>query len=79
MKSGTAQKLILNMMSTSVMIKIGRVEGNRMVNMQLSNEKLIQRGIEMIQLEINDLSLEYAKDLLLKHGSVKKAVKAFRQ
>lgn len=79
MKSGTAQKLILNMLSTSVMIKIGRVKGNRMVNMQLSNEKLIQRGIEMIQLEINSLSVESAKDLLLKHGSVKKAVEAFRQ
>ena len=79
MKSGTAQKLILNMMSTSVMIKIGRVEGNRMVNMQLSNEKLIQRGIEMIQLEINGLSSESAKDLLLKHGSVKSAIKAFRE
>jgi len=79
MKSGTAQKLILNMMSTSVMIKIGRVEGNRMVNMQLSNEKLIQRGIEMIQLEINGLSSESARDLLLKHGSVKSAINAFRE
>jgi N-acetylmuramic acid 6-phosphate etherase len=72
MKSGTAQKMVLNMISTSVMIKLGRVEGNRMVNMQLSNKKLIDRGIRMI---MDKLSVDYeqAKSLLLLHGSVKKA------
>lgn len=78
MKSGTAQKLILNMISTSVMIKIGRVEGNRMVNMQLSNEKLIQRGIDMLKNAIS-VSDEEARDLLQKHGSVKNATANFRQ
>lgn len=73
MKSGTAQKLILNMISTSVMIKIGRVEGNRMVNMQLSNEKLIQRGIDMLKNAIS-VSDEEAKTLLQKYGSVKNAI-----
>ena len=73
MKSGTAQKLILNMISTSVMIKIGRVEGNRMLNMQLSNEKLIQRGIDMLKNSIN-VSDEEAKTLLQKYGSVKNAI-----
>ncbi|HEY0261929.1 MAG TPA: N-acetylmuramic acid 6-phosphate etherase, partial [Chitinophagales bacterium] len=72
MKSGTAQKLILNMISTSVMIKMGRVEGNRMVNMQLSNEKLIQRGIDMLKLSLN-ISDEKANELLQKYGSVKNA------
>lgn len=76
MKSGTAQKLILNMISTSVMIKIGRVEGNRMVNMQLSNEKLIQRGIDMLKNAIG-ISDEEAKELLQKYGSVKSAVMNF--
>lgn len=73
MKSGTAQKLVLNMISTSVMIKIGRVEDNRMVNMQLSNEKLIERGTKMI-MESTGFSFEQSKDLLLKHGSVKLAL-----
>jgi N-acetylmuramic acid 6-phosphate etherase len=74
MKSGTAQKLVLNMISTTVMIQLGRVEDNKMVNMQLSNIKLVDRGVKMVmeQLQINDY--ETAKDLLLKHGSVKKAV-----
>ena len=73
MKSGTAQKMALNMISTSVMIKLGRVKGNRMVNMQLSNEKLIDRGTRMI---IEELGLDYeqAKSLLLLHGSVRKAI-----
>ena len=73
MKSGTAQKLILNMISTSVMIKIGRVEGNRMVHMQLSNEKLIDRGTRMI-MESSHLDYEQAKALLIKEGSVKSAL-----
>lgn len=76
MKSGTAQKLILNMISTSLMIKLGKVKGNRMVDMQLSNNKLVDRGIRMIQESI-DISYEDGKLLLEKHGSVRKAVDAF--
>ncbi len=77
MKSGTGQKMILNMITTSVMIQLGRVKGNRMVNMQLSNQKLIDRGTRMI---VEELGLEYeqAKKLLLLHGSVKRAVDAYR-
>lgn len=74
MKSGTAQKLVLNMISTSAMIQLGRVEDNRMVNMQLTNEKIVDRGVRMVmdKLSINDY--DKAKELLLKYGSVKKAV-----
>lgn len=74
MKSGTAQKLVLNMISTSVMIQIGRVEDNKMVNMQLSNEKIVDRGTKMVMsaLKLNDYDL--ARSLLLQWGSVKKAV-----
>ncbi len=77
MKSGTAQKLVLNMISTAVMIQLGRVEDNKMVNMQLSNVKLVDRGVKMVmdQLKLNEYEL--AKDLLLKHGSVKKAVVSY--
>lgn len=73
MKSGTAQKLVLNMISTSVMIKLGRVVDNKMVDMQLSNNKLVDRGTLMI---MNELSLEYqqANELLLKYGSVRAAI-----
>jgi len=73
MKSGTAQKLILNMISTSIMIKLGRVKGNRMVDMQLSNDKLVDRGTRMV---MDELSVDYntANELLLKHGSVRNAV-----
>ena len=73
MKSGTAQKLILNMISTSVMIKLGRVKGNRMVDMQLSNNKLVDRGTRMV---MDGLGVDYdtANALLKKHGSVRKAV-----
>jgi N-acetylmuramic acid 6-phosphate etherase len=74
MKSGTAQKLALNMISTSVMIQLGRVEDNRMVNMQLSNEKLIDRGVKMLMLKSGITDYEKAKDLLLTYGSVKKAL-----
>ncbi len=73
MKAGTAQKLVLNMISTSVMIKLGRVEDNKMVNMQLSNEKLIDRGTKMI-VEATGLSYEEANKLLLQEGSVKKVL-----
>ena len=73
MKSGTAQKLVLNMLSTSLMIKLGRVKGNKMVDMQLTNDKLIDRGAKMIMTEIK-VSEETAKTLLKKYGSVRKAV-----
>lgn len=75
MKSGTGQKMILNMISTTVMIGLGRVKGNRMVNMQLSNQKLVDRGTHMIMEELK-LSYREAKELLLLHGSVKEAVEA---
>lgn len=74
MKSGTAQKLVLNMISTSVMIMIGRVEDNKMVNMQLTNNKLIDRGTKMVMEKTGISDYDKAKDLLLKSGSVKKAV-----
>lgn len=76
MKSGTAQKLILNMISTSVMIGLGKVKGNRMVDMQLSNNKLIDRGTKMV---MKALKIEYdtAKDLLIKHGSVRSAIEKY--
>ncbi len=78
MKSGTGQKMILNMITTSVMIQLGRVKGNKMVNMQLSNVKLVDRGARMVS---EELGMEYdqAKRLLLMHGSVKKAVDAYRE
>jgi N-acetylmuramic acid 6-phosphate etherase len=78
MKSGTAQKLVLNMISTAIMIKLGRVKGNKMVDMQLSNNKLVDRGVKMIMGEI-DVTYEQAEDLLIKNGSVRKAVEAFQQ
>ena len=74
MKSGTAQKLILNMLSTSVMIKLGRIEDNKMVHMQLTNQKLINRGIEMIMQQTTITDTKMAEDLLKKYGSVKKAI-----
>jgi N-acetylmuramic acid 6-phosphate etherase len=73
MKAGTAQKMILNRLSTAVMIRIGRVQGNRMVNMQLSNEKLTDRGTRMI-VDRTGLSYEEAKKLLLEKKSVKKVL-----
>ena len=73
MKSGTAQKLVLNMISTSVMIQLGRVEDNKMVNMQLTNEKLVDRGIKMLMERLKMDDYNKAKELLLKYGSVKKA------
>ena len=77
MKSGTGQKLICNMISTSVMIQMGRVKGNKMVNMQLTNKKLVDRGTRMVVDELG-LSYDEAKRLLLLHGSVKKACDAYR-
>ncbi|MEY2971143.1 MAG: hypothetical protein RLZZ599_1516 [Bacteroidota bacterium] len=76
MKSGTAQKLVLNMISTTAMIQLGHVKGNKMVDMQLSNAKLVIRGTKMI-VEATGIEEQRAKELLLKHGSVREAVKAF--
>jgi N-acetylmuramic acid 6-phosphate etherase len=76
MKSGTAQKLVLNMISTTVMIQLGRVEDNKMVNMLLSNEKLVDRGVRMVMNALALTNYDEAKNLLLKYGSVKKAVLA---
>jgi N-acetylmuramic acid 6-phosphate etherase len=73
MKSGTAQKLVLNMISTSIMIQLGRVEDNKMVNMQLTNDKLVDRGTKMLMERVRLTDYNKAKELLLKHGSVKKA------
>jgi N-acetylmuramic acid 6-phosphate etherase len=78
MKAGTAQKLVLNMLSTSVMIQLGRVKGNKMVDMQLSNNKLVDRGTRMVMNETG-LSEEVAAGLLKKYGSVRKAVEAHRK
>lgn len=74
MKSGTAQKLVLNMISTSIMIQLGRVEDNKMVNMQLTNEKLVDRGTKMLMEKSGVSDYEKAKELLLAQGSVKKAL-----
>lgn len=78
MKAGTAQKLALNMISTAAMIALGRVEGNSMVHMQLSNEKLVIRGTEMVIRETG-LSFDEAKALLMSCGSIKKAVSHFKK
>lgn len=78
MKSGTAQKMILNMITTSVMILIGRVKGNKMVDMQLSNDKLIARGIQMIISETN-CSYDHAAELLEKFGHVRTAVEEYHK
>jgi N-acetylmuramic acid 6-phosphate etherase len=78
MKSGTAQKLVLNMISTAAMIKLGHVKGNKMVDMQLTNNKLVDRGTRMIMDELQIPQAE-AKKLLKQHGSVRKAVENFRK
>ena len=77
MKSGTSQKLVLNMISTALMIRIGRVKGNKMVNMQLSNTKLVDRGTRYL---VEELGMDYeeAEKALKKYGSVKQAIDAFR-
>lgn len=77
MKAGTAQKLVLNMISTATMIQLGRVKGNKMVDMQLSNIKLIDRGVRMIMGEI-PVTYEEAEKLLKEHGSVRKAVENYK-
>lgn len=78
MKAGTAQKLVLNMISTTTMIALGKVKGNKMVDMQLSNDKLIDRGIRMIMDEI-PVTYEIGSELLKTHGSVRKAVDHFNE
>jgi N-acetylmuramic acid 6-phosphate etherase len=79
MKSGTSQKLVLNMISTAIMIQLGRVEDNKMVNMQLTNEKLVDRGTKMLMEKMKIREYENAKELLLKYGSVRKAVESFKK
>jgi N-acetylmuramic acid 6-phosphate etherase len=76
MKAGTAQKLILNMISTSLMVRLGRVRGNRMVDMQLSNNKLINRGTRMVAEHLG-ISNEEAEKLLSEEGSVRKAIEKY--
>lgn len=78
MKAGTAQKLVLNMLSTAVMIKLGRVKGNKMVDMQLTNNKLVDRGTHMVMNETG-LDEHAAADLLKKEGSVRKATEAYNK
>ena len=73
MKAGTAQKLVLNMISTAAMVKLGKVEGNRMVDMKLSNNKLVERGTRMLMKSLK-INYDEANQLLLKHGSVRKAL-----
>lgn len=78
MKAGTAQKLVLNMISTTVMIRLGRVKGNKMVDMQLTNHKLVDRGTRMIMDELG-IDQPQAEALLKEHGSVRKAVDQYRK
>ena len=78
MKAGTAQKMILNMISTSTMIQLDKVKGNKMVDMQLSNEKLINRGTFMLMESLN-IDESSANKLLLKHGSVRNAINNFEK
>jgi N-acetylmuramic acid 6-phosphate etherase len=78
MKSGTATKLILNMISTSVMIRLGRVKGNRMVDMQLTNSKLVDRGTRMIMYETGLDDYDQARNLLLEYGSVRSAIDSLK-
>jgi N-acetylmuramic acid 6-phosphate etherase len=75
MKAGTATKMLLNMITTSVMIRLGHVVGNKMVDMQLSNDKLIERGTRMVMQSVG-LSETEAREMLLKYGSVRKAIEA---
>ncbi len=74
MKAGTAQKMVLNMISTSVMIQLGKIKGNQMVDMQLTNDKLLDRGVKMLMNFLNITQYNIAKELLLKHGSVRAVI-----
>ncbi len=76
MKAGTAQKLVLNMLSTATMIQLGKVKGNKMVDMQLSNKKLVERGENMLVSELN-IDQDKAKELLQKYGSVRNAIQNY--
>jgi N-acetylmuramic acid 6-phosphate etherase len=78
MKAGTAQKLVLNMLSTSIMIQLGRVQGNKMVDMQLSNHKLVARGVRIIMDETDATEAE-ATELLEKFGHVRQAIEAYQE
>ena len=79
MKSGTAQKMVLNMISTTIMIKLGRIKGNKMVNMQLTNQKLFERGVKMIMEELDLTDASIAAELLSTHGSIKKSIEKYTQ
>lgn len=76
MKAGTAQKLVLNMISTAIMVQLGRVKGNKMVDMQLSNNKLVDRGIRMVMSELT-VSQQIAEKLLNEHKNVRKAIESY--
>jgi N-acetylmuramic acid 6-phosphate etherase len=76
MKAGTAQKLVLNMISTSTMIQLGRVKGNRMVDMKITNDKLAQRGINMLQQELK-INFEEAEELLKQYKNVREAISIY--
>lgn len=76
LKAGTAQKLVLNMISTATMIQLGKVKGNKMVDMQLSNNKLLERGTRMIMEELK-IDETLARELLLKEGSVRRAIESY--
>ena len=78
LKSGTGQKMILNMISTATMIRLGRVKGNKMVNMQLTNMKLVDRGTHMLQ-ELLGIEYGTAKKLLLLYGSVEEAYENYQK
>ncbi len=78
MKAGTAQKLILNMITTSTMIRLGKIKDNKMIDMQLSNEKLVNRGTKMIMDALN-VEEKFANELLLKYGSVRNAVESYNE
>ena len=76
MKAGTAQKLVLNMITTTTMIQLGKIKGNKMVDMQLSNHKLVNRGTKMLMKELNISEME-ARTLLDKYGSVRNAINQY--
>ena len=78
MKAGTAQKLILNMISSAVMIRLGKIKGNKMVDMQLANNKLVKRGEKIIKSEL-DVTNSKAKALLKKTKNVRKAIESFKK
>ena len=78
MKAGTAQKLVLNMLSTVTMIQLGKIKGNKMVDMQLSNNKLVERGQKMLAQDLN-IDLSEADALLTKYENVRNAIKNYKK